>query len=292
VAYVSGFIESFYAYQGHHGIERRRLREGPNDFMSVDKVLDAMGQSVPAPSFVKVYAGAGAPGDSRDMHSILIDVDGNVYTAGNNNMGQLCHGDLVSRDVFQQIDSLPGPAIMAAVGLDFTLILLDDGRVYGCGSNENGEMGLGSNVQFTTTPTTNGLKGITEISTGLSFSLYLQGGSGADNERFDVGFGFVKRDDFDNVELYERGKDSFKPLDNEKDKGQDKEKDEDENKPGKDRPGKDKDDDKDNYRPMDTGKVFGSGSNLFSQLCESTAGDPVDRPMVSGHDMRDHVMMQ
>ena len=29
------------------------------------------------------------------------------------------------------------------------------------------------------------------------------------------------------------------------------------------------------------GKVFGSGSNLFSQLCESTEGDPVLEPLVS-----------
>ncbi|KAL7527838.1 hypothetical protein ACHAXR_002156, partial [Thalassiosira sp. AJA248-18] len=203
IAYVSGFIESFYSYQGHLGMPRRNLIEGQNEFMSIENVLNLDGQLVPSPEFIKVYAGAGAPGDSRDMHSVLIDVDGNVYTTGNNDMGQLCHGDLEQKDMFQQVE-LPFPAVAAGVGLDFTIILLETGQVYGCGSNENGELGLGSNVQFTSTPENkNGLKNIVDLSSGLNFGLYLD----------------------------------------------------------------------------DTGTVFGSGSNLFSQLCESTDGDPVDRPM-------------
>lgn len=202
-AYVSGFIESFFAYQGHLGINRRILNEGENGFRAIDTVLEENGGAMPAPEFVKVYAAAGAPGDSRDMHALLIDVDGNVYTSGNNDMGQLCLGDQEQRDEFTLV-KLPAPAVAAGVGLDFTIILLDNGKVYGCGSNENGELGLGSNVHFVTTPDArNGLSDITDLSAGLNFGLYLD----------------------------------------------------------------------------EDGTVFGSGSNLFSQLCESTGGDPVDKPM-------------
>lgn len=174
-AYSSGFIESFYSYQGHLGLDRGMLVEGPNDFMAVTTVINKGGSQVPSPRFSKVYAGAGAPGDSRDMHALLIDERGNVYTTGNNDNGQLCLGDHQSRDIFSQV-TLPGPAVAAGVGLDFTLILLADGRTYGCGSNENGELGLGPNVKYTAVPKPNGLSNIIDISAGLNYGLYLQDG--------------------------------------------------------------------------------------------------------------------
>ncbi|KAL7552106.1 hypothetical protein ACHAWF_015321 [Thalassiosira exigua] len=203
IAHVSGFIESMYAYQGHLGIRRELLEEGANEWTTIDTVINIDGVTEMAPEFTLVYAGAGAPGDSREMHSALVDASGNVYLAGNNNMGQLCQGDLVSRDEFHQA-KLSGPAVAAAVGLDFTLILLKSGKVLGCGSNEYGELGLGPDVQYATMPQSNGLDEIADISAGLVFSLYLE---------------------------------------------------------------------------RDTGNVYGSGSNLFSQLCKDTGGDPVVEPM-------------
>jgi hypothetical protein len=213
IVYVSGFIESLSAYQGHLGIMRDRVSEGPNGYRSIKAVVDSANKTIPSPQFAKAYAGAGAPADSRAMHSLLIDRAGYVYTTGNNNKGQLCLGDMDSRDMFHNVSSLPGPAKAAAVGLDFTLILLSDGRVFGCGNNEQGELGLGPNVTHSAFPDNdNGLTGITSISAGLSFSLYLQ----AD--------GLLGR--------------------------------------------------------VDKGKVFGSGSNLYSQLCNSTGGDIITVPKV------------
>ena len=208
-AFASGFIETFNSYQGHMGIDRSRLQQGPNEWMNVDIVVNKSGARVPAPKFMKVYAGAGAPGDSRDMHSILISATGDVYIAGNNDMGQLCTGDTNQRDLFTQVNGLPAPAVAAGVGLDFTLILLENGQVYGCGSNENGELGLGPGVSSTTTPRSNGLMDIVELSTGLNYGIYLK-----------------------------------------------------------------------SLKGQGTGTVYGSGSNLFSQLCEDTQGDPVLVPMV------------
>ena len=213
IVYVSGFIESLSAYQGHLGVMRDRISEGPNGYRSIKAVVDSANKTIPSPQFAQAYAGAGAPADSRVMHSLLIDRAGHVYTTGNNNKGQLCLGDMDSRDMFHNVSSLPGPAKAAAVGLDFTLILLSDGRVFGCGNNEQGELGLGPNVTHSAFPDNgNGLTGITSISAGLSFSLYLQ----VD--------GLLGR--------------------------------------------------------VDKGKVFGSGSNLYSQLCNSTGGDIITVPKV------------
>ena len=204
-ASVSGFIESMASYRGHMGLNRFYLDEGANSFKKIKHVVNSDGETVSSPKFMKVYAGAGAPGDSRDMHSVLIDTRGNVYTTGNNDKGQLCLGDYDSRDTFHQVSGLTFRAVAAAVGLDFTLILQADGKVFGCGSNENGELGLGEIVTGTNIPDSrNGLRNITEVATGLSFSLYMSR----------------------------------------------------------------------------TGYVYGSGSNLFGQMCETTLGEAVRDPKV------------
>lgn len=203
-AQVSGFVESKTAYRGHLGIQG--WVQGTNDFTTVDKVVvynNAKPQTVNAPRFARVFAGAGTPGDARAMHSILISEDGEVFTTGNNHRGQLCLGDQENRFVPHLVSNLPGPAVAASVGLDFTLILLKDGRVFGCGSNQNGEIGLGGNTHQSLFPTrinvafTN--EAIVDVSTGWAFSLFLDA----------------------------------------------------------------------------AGRVFGTGSNLFSQMCKTTEGDPI-----------------
>jgi alpha-tubulin suppressor-like RCC1 family protein len=85
------------------------------------------------------------------MHSVFIDVNGNVYAAGNNGNGQLCTGDTSSRDMPVQV-LLPGQAVSAAVGADFTLILMATGDVYGCGSNQKGALGFGKSTTQTNSP--------------------------------------------------------------------------------------------------------------------------------------------
>eukprot|EP00804_Cyclotella_cryptica_P000057 CCRYP_013743-RA/>CCRYP_013743-RA protein AED:0.16 eAED:0.16 QI:2268/1/1/1/0.69/0.66/27/153/931 len=127
------------------------------------------------PAFAKVYAGATGSANSGEMHSLLIDEEGYVYTTGNNNRGQLCLGDSEPRYIPHRvkIDNADTPAIAAAIGEDFTLVLLADGKVYGCGSNEKGELGLGSTVKSVDTPNSgNGLSNIVELSAGLNFALF------------------------------------------------------------------------------------------------------------------------
>jgi alpha-tubulin suppressor-like RCC1 family protein len=171
-AYASGFVESKFEYLGQFGVDSERLEEGPNQWELVDKVADLSGKEANAPAFAKVYAGASATANSGEMHSVFIDQNGNVYTSGNNNRGQLCLGDTDPRYIPHQV-SLKEPAVAAAVGEDFTLILLEDGSVYGCGSNEKGELGLGNSVMSVTTPdNSNGLSNIIDLSAGLNHALF------------------------------------------------------------------------------------------------------------------------
>jgi len=170
-AYASGFIESKFEYRGHFGVDPDKLSEGSNSWKLINRV-NINGEVRTSPAFSKVYTGATGSANSGEMHSLLIDENGDVYTTGNNNRGQLCLGDTESRFIPHKI-SLKRPAIAAALGEDFTLILMKNGDVYGCGSNEKGELGLGSKVKFVDTPSNdNGLIDIVELSSGLNFALF------------------------------------------------------------------------------------------------------------------------
>ena len=174
-AYASGFIESKFEYLGQFGIDPDQLSEGSNTWKQINTVVNVDGIEVNSPAFTKVYAGATGSANSGEMHSVLIDDEGYVYTTGNNNQGQLCLGDAEPRYIPHRVkfDTVDTPAIAAAIGEDFTLILFADGRVYGCGSNEKGELGLGSDVKSVDTPrNVNGLSNIVELSAGLNFALF------------------------------------------------------------------------------------------------------------------------
>ncbi len=167
-AAVAGFIDNFDEYSGYFGLPQEDLSEGSNELAVIDSIVNLSGDLLSAPKFRRVQAGVKT--NDATMHSVFIDVDGNVYAAGSNNLGQLCIGDLDDRNIPHQID-LGEAAVSAAVGGDFTLILGASGDVYGCGSNEFGQLGL-ANVPFVDLPDSgNGLKNVRTISAGLDFSL-------------------------------------------------------------------------------------------------------------------------
>ena len=167
-AAVAGFIDNFDDYSGYFGLPQQDLSEGSNELAVIDSIVNLNGDLRSAPKFRRVQAGVKT--NDGTMHSVFIDVDGNVYAAGSNNSGQLCIGDLDDRNVPHQID-VGEAAVSAAVGGDFTLILGASGDVYGCGSNEFGQLGL-ANVLFVDLPDSgNGLRNVRTISAGLDFSI-------------------------------------------------------------------------------------------------------------------------
>jgi alpha-tubulin suppressor-like RCC1 family protein len=93
------------------------------------------------PFFVKVVA--------SDGYTLGIDVNGNVWSTGNNDAGQSCHADdtgTTSIDHFRMVNITSAtmvPVIDVALGARHTLLLMHDGTVYGCGWNAYGQLGLG-----------------------------------------------------------------------------------------------------------------------------------------------------
>ncbi len=170
---MGGYIEDPNNYQGHFGLGDSGLETRQGSLSPIMEVEDLSGSIVAAPEFQMVVAGVESSDGSGMIHSVFIDVDGNVYAAGNNNMGQLCLGDTNSRALPTQIP-LPDNEIAesAAVGGEFTLILTSSGKIYGCGSNELGQLGLGADVPLSTIPDgNNGLVDVISISAGQKFAL-------------------------------------------------------------------------------------------------------------------------
>ena len=77
----------------------------------------------------------------------MIDVtldDGRVFSFGRNNRGQLGLGDKTARSTPTIVTAFHDETIVAAAMGSFHTIFLDsNGRVYSCGRNADGELGLG-----------------------------------------------------------------------------------------------------------------------------------------------------
>ena len=164
-------------YQGHLGLPFVQVNQGVNSIRQIALVVAADGKNVQAPAFDKVFAGAENAANSGIIHSILIDNRGKAYATGSNTRGQLCIGSNTGNDnrryIPQEIIIPSGRRIVdVAIGGEHTLLLDDANNVYGCGSNLNGQLGLGSTTQVKA-PTKINLSSVTSISAGIRHSLFL-----------------------------------------------------------------------------------------------------------------------
>lgn len=77
-------------------------------------------------------------------HAVALTADGKLYAWGRNECGQLGVGDIATRYRPTRINSLDGvPIVDVAVGIEHSLALASDGRLYGFGCNGRGSLGLG-----------------------------------------------------------------------------------------------------------------------------------------------------
>ena len=87
-------------------------------------------------SQVKVVAGS--------SHSLHLTSDGRVYACGNNMYGQLGVGDNNNLSTFTLVPTTTtAPIISIVAGTFHSFLLTSDGRVYACGYNGSGQLGLG-----------------------------------------------------------------------------------------------------------------------------------------------------
>ncbi|CAN8015970.1 unnamed protein product [Ixodes persulcatus] len=87
-------------------------------------------------------------------HTVLITDQGQAFTWGRNDKGQLGQCDVKVRDVPTLVDTLKETVVVsAACGRGHTLFLTDHGSVFSCGDNKMGQCGVGSQNQSIHVPT-------------------------------------------------------------------------------------------------------------------------------------------
>lgn len=84
---------------------------------------------------------------SQYEHSMFVTENGEVYSCGRNDHGQLGLGDTTDYDVPQKIERLEEPIKKVCTGIGHTIFLSTSGVAYGCGKNTYGAVGTGDLVQ-------------------------------------------------------------------------------------------------------------------------------------------------
>lgn len=79
--------------------------------------------------------------------------NGKVYAMGRSNQGQVGTGSTGTFSTWQEMTLPSGyQAVSIGAGLDFSIVALQDGRVYGAGYNNYGVLGLGNTSTVGTRP--------------------------------------------------------------------------------------------------------------------------------------------
>jgi hypothetical protein len=106
-------------------------------------------------------------------HSLAVVGGGAVYTWGSNDDGQLGLGDYgegTNRNVPTEVPGVDG-VVAVATGSYHSFVLSRDGTVMACGSNDDGQLGLGDTNERDTFTVVAGLRGIVDIDAGFLHSL-------------------------------------------------------------------------------------------------------------------------
>jgi len=109
-------------------------------------------------------------------HSVARGQDGQVYTWGAGTEGQLGHNRHIEEKYPREVEALEGlGAIRVATGEKHTLILDRNGTCWAFGSNDCGQLGVGSHFEdegsrFESTPRSIPIEGVLEIDAGDSHS--------------------------------------------------------------------------------------------------------------------------
>jgi alpha-tubulin suppressor-like RCC1 family protein len=116
---------------------------------------------------------------SSSMHEFVLAADGSLFAVGRNDHGQLGTGDNVTRTTPVLVNLKHSSRIKkVSTGRSHSLILFEDGEVWGAGASNFGQIGMGNSklamrdaLHFVKVPFPDSLISATDIACGYDFSL-------------------------------------------------------------------------------------------------------------------------
>ena len=108
-------------------------------------------------------------------HTFILKNNGTLWGCGYNKYGRLGLGDNTDRHTFTQITTNANNIKSVYSGGPYTFILKNDGTLWGCGYNGNGELGLGDTTDRTTfTQITANVDNIKTVYCGFNHTIILK----------------------------------------------------------------------------------------------------------------------
>ena len=90
----------------------------------------------------QIYAGG--------YHLFALKNDGTVWCCGKNDYGQLGLGNTTSKSTFTKVTTNTEDTVKISCGYEHTYILKNNGMIFSCGKNSNGQLGLSTTNDMTT----------------------------------------------------------------------------------------------------------------------------------------------
>ena len=120
-------------------------------------------------------------------HSLFLDSEGNVFSVGSNEEGQLGLGHNGNQNVLNKIPNIPPIQTISCVSSSCYLIDFE-GNLWTFGANDYGKLGRGDTMEFNTPKIINTLKDIQQISYGCCGNHFLARNS--QNQIFGTGYNY------------------------------------------------------------------------------------------------------
>lgn len=112
---------------------------------------------------------------SASCFCVALDIEGQCYTWGRNEGGQLGHGDVKMRQSPTKVEGFGKQvAVRIAGGKNHTVLVMDNGNSYAWGSNQYGQLGTGSlknDQELSPVPTL--VQNATDVACGADFTMWL-----------------------------------------------------------------------------------------------------------------------
>ena len=109
-----------------------------------------------------------------EQHVVFLDSEGNVWSCGWNNDGQLGLGNNLTIFLPERITTITQPVTSVACGLLHSLFLDCDGSVWGCGANHQGQIGMLGRTSVNVPEIIQHIPPITSIVCGVSHSFFVE----------------------------------------------------------------------------------------------------------------------